>query len=176
MGSTLITHATLVFPGERSTPGSLLLSEGSIAALNPPESTVPPDTRRIDAGGRRVTPGLIDLHTHGVGSWLYEQSPESLLAGLAFLGRFGTTSVLPTLYRVMTRPSLPHLDALSRALGSARGVSVPGWHLRVLSSAFQGPARTPSRGIWVCSMSSSPPLTVAPARCPSAQTRRRSFR
>ena len=129
MGSTLITHATLVFPGERSTPGSLLLSEGSIAALNPPESTVPPDTRRIDAGGRRVTPGLIDLHTHGVGSWLYEQSPESLLAGLAFLGRFGTTSVLPTLYRVMTRPSLPHLDALSRALGSARGVSVPGWHL-----------------------------------------------
>jgi N-acetylglucosamine-6-phosphate deacetylase len=64
-----------------------------------------------------------------VGSWLYEQSPESLLAGLAFLGRFGTTSVLPTLYRVMTRPSLPHLEALSHALGSVRGVSVPGWHL-----------------------------------------------
>jgi len=129
MSSTLITHATLVFPGERTAPGSLLLSGGTIAAINPAYTALPPHTRRIDAGGRRVTPGLIDLHTHGVGSWLYEQSPESLLAGLAFLGRFGTTSVLPTLYRVMTRPSLPHLEALSHALGSVRGVSVPGWHL-----------------------------------------------
>lgn len=129
MSSTLLTNASLVFPGERTAPGSLLLSGGVIAAVNPPAEAVPPDTHRIDAGGRVVTPGLIDLHTHGVGSWLYEHSPESLLAGLAFLGRFGTTAVLPTLYRVMNRPSLSHLDALSRALASARGVAVPGWHL-----------------------------------------------
>jgi len=129
VSSTLLTNATLVFPGECTAPGSLLLSNGSIAAVNPTADAVPADARRIDAGGRRVTPGLIDLHTHGVGSWLYEHSPESLLAGLAFLGRFGTTAVLPTLYRVMNRPSLAHLDALSRALASARGVAVPGWHL-----------------------------------------------
>ena len=83
MSSTLITHATLVFPGERTAPGSLLLSGGAIAAINPADATLPPHTRRIDAGGRRVTPGLIDLHPHGVGSWLYEQSPESLLAALS---------------------------------------------------------------------------------------------
>jgi N-acetylglucosamine-6-phosphate deacetylase len=129
MSPTLLTRATLVFPGERTAPGSLLLAGGVIAAVNPPPDAVPPDARHIDAGGRLVTPGLIDLHTHGIGAWLYEQSPEDLLAGLAHLGRFGTTAVLPTLYRVMNRPSLPHLDALSRTLASARGVAVPGWHL-----------------------------------------------
>ncbi len=129
MSPTLLTNASLVFPGERTATGSLLLAGGVIAAVNPPADAIPADARRIDAGGRLVTPGLIDLHTHGIGSWLYEQSPEDLLAGLAYLGRFGTTSVLPTLYRVMNRPSLPHLDALSRALASARGVAVPGWHL-----------------------------------------------
>ena len=129
MSVTLLTNASLIFPGQRTSSGSLLLAGGRIAAINPPASAVPAEARRIDAGGRRVTPGLIDLHTHGVGSWLYEHSPESLLAGLAFLGRFGTTSVLPTLYRVMTRPSLPHLEGLSRALDSVHGVCVPGWHL-----------------------------------------------
>lgn len=129
MTSTLLVNANLVFPGERTARGSLLMADGFVVAIDPGADAVPPDTRRVDAGGRRVTPGLIDLHTHGIGSWLYEQSPENLLAGLAFLGRFGTTCVLPTLYRVMNRPSLPHLEALSRALASARGVAVPGWHL-----------------------------------------------
>lgn len=129
MTATLITHARLVHPGQRIAPGSLLLSGGKIAAIDPAPSAVPADARRVNAGGRLLTPGLIDVHTHGVGHHLYESSPEDLLAGLRVLGQFGTTGVLPTLYRVMNRPSLDHLARLSRALDSARGVAVPGWHL-----------------------------------------------
>ena len=129
MSTTLVTNARIVFPGQRIAAGSLLLSGGRIAAIDPVPAAVPAGTVRVDAGGRLLTPGLIDVHTHGVGHHLYESSPEDLLAGLAFLGRFGTTGVLPPLYRVMNRPSLDHLARLSRALDSARGVAVPGWHL-----------------------------------------------
>ena len=129
MSTTLITNARLVFPGQRIVPGSLLLQAGRIAAIDPAPAAVPADAARLDAGGRLLTPGLIDVHTHGVGHHLYESSPESLLAGLPFLARFGTTGVLPTLYRVMNRPSLPQLARLSAALDAVRGVAVPGWHL-----------------------------------------------
>ena len=129
MNATLISNARLVFPGQRIVPGQLLLQDGRIAAIDPAPTAVPAVAKRVDAGGRLLTPGLIDVHTHGVGHHLYESTPEDLLAGLATLGRFGTTGVLPTLYRVMNRASLAHLEKLSRALASARGVSVPGWHL-----------------------------------------------
>ncbi len=129
MNATLITNARIVYPGHRIAPGQLLLQDGRIAAIDPALATIPADAKRVDAGGRLLTPGLIDVHTHGVGHHLYENTPEDLLAGLATLGRFGTTGVLPTLYRVMNRASLVHLEKLSRALDSAKGVSVPGWHL-----------------------------------------------
>lgn len=129
MSPSLIFNAQIVYPGEKISPGALLLEAGKIAAIDPASSAVPVDAVRIDAGGRLLTPGLIDVHTHGVGHHLYESSPADLLAGLTFLGRFGTTGILPTLYRVMNRASLPKLAALSNALDSARGAAVPGWHL-----------------------------------------------
>ncbi len=57
----LIENAFLVKPGESITRGSLLIAAGKIAALNP--VSVPPGTDRLDAAGKRGTPGLIDLHT-----------------------------------------------------------------------------------------------------------------
>lgn len=129
MTSTLILNARIVYPGKQITPGQLLLRDGRIAAIDPAPAAVPADTVLIDARGRLLTPGLIDVHTHGIGHHLYEASTEDLLAGLACLPRFGTTGVLPTLYRVMNRPALPQLAALSKALDAVRGAAVPGWHL-----------------------------------------------
>jgi N-acetylglucosamine-6-phosphate deacetylase len=129
MSTTLISNARIVYPGKQIVPGRLLLQGGLIAAIDPAPTAVPANATRIDASGRLLTPGLIDIHTHGVGHFLYEASPAQLCAGLPFVARFGTTGVLPTLYRVMNRPSLPLLARLSQALDSVRGVAVPGWHL-----------------------------------------------
>jgi imidazolonepropionase-like amidohydrolase len=61
--ATLITHATILTgTGERLDDASLLISDGKIAFVG--EGDVPAGVATIDASGRWVTPGLIDVHSH----------------------------------------------------------------------------------------------------------------
>jgi N-acetylglucosamine-6-phosphate deacetylase len=130
MSDLWITNVRIVSPGWSVTPGSLLLSGGRIARVDASVSPgTAPGASVIDGAGGLLTPGLIDLHTHGIGTHLYERSPEDVRAAAGLLSRFGTTCVLPTLYRVMARPSLERLGALADALPTVRGVSMPGFHL-----------------------------------------------
>jgi len=62
-GPTLITHATILTgTGERLDDASLLIADGKIAFVG--QGDVPDDITTIDAKGRWVTPGLIDVHSH----------------------------------------------------------------------------------------------------------------
>ncbi len=62
---TAITGAT-VFDGEggRIENGTVVLAEGRIVAVGGPETPIPEGAARIDASGRWVTPGVIDIHSH----------------------------------------------------------------------------------------------------------------
>ncbi|MFQ5562630.1 MAG: amidohydrolase [Parvularculaceae bacterium] len=64
--TTLITGATvLVGTGERIDDGAVLLADGKIAAVGPAdEVTAPEGATVIDAEGKWVTPGIIDIHSH----------------------------------------------------------------------------------------------------------------
>ena len=84
---------------------------------------------QLDGGGRLMTPGLIDLHTHGIERYAFEASPEQLRMGLPRLPRYGVTSVCPTLYGNLHREQLAELEALAAALDEVDGVHVPGFHL-----------------------------------------------
>ncbi len=60
---TLITNATvLTGTGERLDNASLLMQDGKIAWVGAGEA--PEGVTTIDAGGRWVTPGIIDVHSH----------------------------------------------------------------------------------------------------------------
>ena len=60
---TLITHATILTgTGERLDDASLLIADGKIVFVG--EGEAPATVATIDAGGRWVTPGLIDVHSH----------------------------------------------------------------------------------------------------------------
>lgn len=62
-GPTLITHATILTgTGERLDDASLLLSGGKVVFVGKGE--VPAGVKTVDAKGRWVTPGLIDVHSH----------------------------------------------------------------------------------------------------------------
>ena len=60
---TLISNATILTgDGTRLDQASLFLADGKIQWVGSGE--IPDDVRRIDAAGRWVTPGIIDVHSH----------------------------------------------------------------------------------------------------------------
>lgn len=121
-----IHNVRLVRPGESVAFGTVQIQDGTIEVLNGPE---PADAVRIDGKGGLLTPGLMDLHTHGVNKFLYERSPEDIVNAAEILPQYGTTTVLPTLYKVLDRGSFEHLSRLADALESVRKVRFPGFHL-----------------------------------------------
>lgn len=62
--ATLIEHATIFTgTGERIDDGAVLLRDGKIAAIGK-QIDAPADAVVIDAKGKFVTPGLVDVHSH----------------------------------------------------------------------------------------------------------------
>lgn len=116
MGDTnnlLITNVCVCEPGRGVVGGAILVEGDRVRALDPANA---PGAVVIDGGGRLLTPGLIDQHTHGIESFVFERNPMEMREGLRRLARYGVTGCLPTLYRVMTPESLDRLAELSVAI------------------------------------------------------------
>ncbi|HZM06500.1 MAG TPA: amidohydrolase family protein [Candidatus Saccharimonadales bacterium] len=126
MRTTFITNVRLVFPGERITPGSLLLRNGQIAALNPAHP--PPDAMTIDGGGGLLTPGLIDIHTHGIQKFRYHYDTprEHFEDAFRLLGQYGTTTVFPTIVPADEPNLAANLSRLTAALPHGVGLHLEG--------------------------------------------------
>jgi dihydroorotase len=65
--SLLLTNGRIIDPANAiDSPGSLLLEEGSIKAVTLGEyrDAPPPNCRVIDAQGKWIVPGLVDMHVH----------------------------------------------------------------------------------------------------------------
>jgi N-acetylglucosamine-6-phosphate deacetylase len=129
MSDLLIRNVRVMQPGEGVVGDSLQVVGGTIKAIGCNDDGPVGDAQVIDGGGRLLTPGLIDIHTHGLQRFLYEAGPSQLKDCSELLGQYGTTTVLPTLYTVMNRPSLPKLESLAAAIASVKHVCFPGFHL-----------------------------------------------
>lgn len=127
-----IHNAMLVEPGRSVDKGDLLLKGGQIAAINPPVEAIPAECDHVDASGRLLTPGLVDVHTHGIHEFSYERGPEDLLNSLALAPRYGTTCILPTIYKLLRRDGLSRISRLADALAASSTAVAPGFH-------FEGP-------------------------------------
>ena len=49
--------------------GDVLIKDGVIASVSASGESCPTDTEVIDARGKRLTSGLIDVHTHGIAGY-----------------------------------------------------------------------------------------------------------
>jgi N-acyl-D-aspartate/D-glutamate deacylase len=65
-------------PGCSDLTGNVRVRHGRIAAINGESSEVPVGCEYVDATGDLLTPGLIDLHTHGIHQYSYERDPKRL--------------------------------------------------------------------------------------------------
>jgi len=118
---TAIVNGILVLDGELRRGLTLVLEDGRIAAIR--EDASPRDADRvIDAAGRYVSPGFVDMHVHGgVGYDFMDGTLESMVGAARFHLTHGTTTIQPT---TMTC-SDEELDRVFAAFSAARSAEGP---------------------------------------------------
>ncbi|MBL7644763.1 MAG: amidohydrolase family protein [Candidatus Hydrogenedentes bacterium] len=140
MAELFIENARVIAPGEGVLEGSIHVRNGVIKALGPDLVLGGGKIECINARGKRVTPGLIDVHTHGMHHYNYDRGAEELRAAAALLPRYGVTTVIPTLVPKMTDEMWAVLPELAAAIPSITDVSIPGLHLEGPFVAIAGAA------------------------------------
>lgn len=99
MNTCLIRNARIYHTVSRSfSVGSVLVENGRISALYTEDITPPAGIPVYDAEGRRVIPGLVDVHTHGRAGGDFGTADSALMTVMAksYLDS-GVTTVMPTL-------------------------------------------------------------------------------
>ncbi|MBS1524097.1 MAG: amidohydrolase family protein, partial [Bacteroidetes bacterium] len=76
--------------------GTVLVNDGVITEVSA-KNIDAPGAKEIDAGGKYISPGFIDIHVHGGGGHDFMDNTIEAFLGIAKLhARFGTTAMLPT--------------------------------------------------------------------------------
>ncbi|MEN6420288.1 MAG: N-acetylglucosamine-6-phosphate deacetylase, partial [Clostridiaceae bacterium] len=93
---TAILHGRVITPFQVIEDGSIIIENGKILAVLDDSSAVAADDV-FDADGLYVSPGFIDIHTHGGGGFDYMDGTLEAFVGAAKTHlRYGTTSLTPT--------------------------------------------------------------------------------
>jgi len=134
-----LTNGRVVLPHE-IVAGQAVVVEGDKIAGMADAGSLGPDVETIDVGGRIITPGLIDLHTHGaLGHTFNEPTAEAFSVITQENARRGVTSLLATL---ATAP----IPDLARCLEFGREwMSQPREGARVLGMHLESPYISPAQ-------------------------------
>ncbi len=137
--NTLIENADIYTP-DQHIPSGVILIEGQriTSVVSGRESTSPPNTKTIDAGGRRVIPGLIDTHIHGAGG--FDISADGTAGAAAYLAAQGITAFLAGTHFVMT-----HAELLRSVARIADVIDNPPAGAQILGIHMEGPWIAPDR-------------------------------
>ncbi len=135
----LIRGGTVVAPAGLRERHTLIVESRYIAAIEPDGAIHPRrDDRVVDADGRLVAPGLIDLHVHGGdGADTMDGSPEGLRTMARFLARHGVTAFVPTTLAAAHDHTLRAVRAVGEAMRQGSGGA------RILGVHLEGPYLNP---------------------------------
>lgn len=139
--SISLVGGTILTPLEQLTGHTLIIKDDDISAIIPDHLHGQTDTHRIDVSGMWVTPGLIDIHTHGAnGHDTMDATPEAMGGIGEFLARHGVTSYLPTTITATQRKIQNAIDNIERFRSVIDGARIAGIHLEgpYLNPAHRG--------------------------------------
>lgn len=91
-----IFNGRIITPNRIIDGGSVVVSNGKITAVSEHDIEIP-EAIALDAGGKYVSPGFIDIHVHGGGGHDFmDNTVEAFLEIARIHARHGTTAMLPT--------------------------------------------------------------------------------
>jgi N-acetylglucosamine-6-phosphate deacetylase len=135
MTTLLVTNCRLYDASESSSLCSLLIRQGTIETVGRPDRA----GHVLDAGGRIVAPGFIDVHIQGAGGAdTLDATPEALAAIARTCARFGVTGFLAT---TVYKPGQDnrHLNVAAECVGRDLGGA------RLLGTHLEGPFISPHK-------------------------------
>lgn len=146
MRVSLITSGRVLTPAGARAHGWVRIADGRIAAVGTGAPPLPDSSdQTLDAGGRTVAPGLIDVHVHGgAGHESMDADPDGLREMARFHARHGVTSLLPTTWTATREETLAALEAIRAVTGPVDGgATILGAHMEgpYLNAARKGAHR-----------------------------------
>ena len=138
-----LVNGSVVLPDQVASRMAVIIERSSAAgviAAVVPEDQLPADMARIDVGGRWITPGLIDIHTHGaLGYTFNEPTEQAFTAILQENARRGVTGLLATVATAPMPDLIETFDFIRQWMAAPRpGAQVFGAHFE---SPFISPAQ-----------------------------------
>lgn len=126
MKRTIIGNATVVLPDRLAEGSAVTVEDGKIVRVGASQGAADAD-EVVDAEGRYLSPGLIDLHIHGSHQFLIDAGPDALADLCRLLPAYGVTGFLPT---VCPRPKGQDAEFLASLAGvRSDGAAILGFHL-----------------------------------------------
>lgn len=131
MNDLLIHNVQALDPDKGVVSDAVYVQDGKIAQLAANGEDAKACKERIDGGGRLLTPGMIDVHVHGIGKNRFDV-PEQIGPASMIFGQFGTTSPITTVVPHAGTELMPRLERLAAEASSASGACMSMLH-------FEGP-------------------------------------
>ncbi len=127
---TIIKNAHIVSPGVDIVGGSVLIEDGKFARVGVCSGACPIVDEVIDAGGKMLMPGFIDIHSHGAGGAdTCDGTVEALNTVADCKIKEGVTTWLPTTLTLGYDTLEKVMHAVADYRTSPRSVKIPGVHL-----------------------------------------------
>ena len=125
-----INNGHLITPSRIIPNGSILVEDGIISAVEDHDFEMP-GVINLDAGGRYISPGFIDIHVHGGGGHDFmDNTVEAFLEIAKLHARFGTTAMFPTTLTGPTEDIVKTLEIFEKAVPlNEEGSQLMGIHL-----------------------------------------------
>jgi N-acetylglucosamine-6-phosphate deacetylase len=130
-------------PQEEIRDAVLLAEDGVIRAIGPRDAVaVAASARRIEARGRTLVPGFVDVHIHGAGGHDVMEASDAALRTIAqTVARCGTTSLLATTVTAPMEQTYRSVEAMARHIRARQ----PTGAAEILGVHFEGPFLSAAR-------------------------------
>jgi N-acetylglucosamine-6-phosphate deacetylase len=144
----LVIHADRAFTPFEEIPDATVVIQGSkISGIGPRGKVdVPRGAREINARGRTVVPGFVDVHIHGAGGHdVMEGTRAALEIITATVPAHGTTSMVATTVTASEKETLESIAGIARFILDSSQYATRELSAEILGIHFEGPFISPAR-------------------------------